>query len=220
MAQFPGRVHRGSSQQADARSAEATTITKGKGASASGSWQPIEGNYQLAWQILCEKYNDDYALKQALVAQIMKIPRCHDDNVDALTVLVENTANSIRQLASMNVPTDQWGELLTGLITWKMPGQLAEHWEQKRVPNQEPTFQELIIFPRHRIRRQSRGPLNWSRNHKRTKPTENDGASDAKKPARDLVHLRPRHELRATAKRAEGKLRMKPSVDNSRHAER
>lgn len=39
----------------------------GKGASALGPWKPIEGNYQLAWQTLCEKYNDDYALKQVLV---------------------------------------------------------------------------------------------------------------------------------------------------------
>lgn len=111
----------------------------------------------------------------------MKIPRCHDDNVEALTVLVESTANSLRQLASMNVPTDQWGEVLSGLITWKMPGQLAEQWDQKRLPNQEPTFNDLMIFLRQRIRGQSRGAQNWARTNKRANPakaTEGDGASE------------------------------------------
>lgn len=158
----------------------------GKGASALGPWKPIEGNYQLAWQTLCDKYNDDYALKQALVTQIMKIPRCIEDTGKALTVLVETTANSLRQLASMNVPTDQWGELLTGIITWKMPGQMADQWEQKRLPNQEPKFEDLMTFLRQRIRGQARSASNGARTNKRAnpaKPAEKDGASEPKKSA-------------------------------------
>lgn len=67
----------------------------------------------------------------------------------------------------MNVPTEHWSVLLTGMLTFRLPATLANQWEQKRTQNQDPTFDQFMESLKQKIRGQNRGQLSWQASRKR-----------------------------------------------------
>lgn len=113
-------------------------------AAVLGDWYPVADNYAAAWQLLCQKYDDVFAIKQNVIGGIFKLQPIHEETYDGLTHIVNVINNTLRQLAAMQVEVHTWDVMI---INWGMsilPGTTVDSWEQKRQPSHEPSLPELL----------------------------------------------------------------------------
>lgn len=106
---------------------------------------PMDGNnYQVAWKLLSDRYNNSRALIDAYLGRIMTLP-----NVTSGTPLRKEFYDPLREctqaLAKLNLPVSEWSYLLVFVILQKLPNRLRQMFEE-RYGNQEglPTFDQLL----------------------------------------------------------------------------
>lgn len=111
----------------------------GKASKTLGSWKPVAESYETAWNVLREKYEDDYLVIQGLVGQIFNIRTYDKETYDALNTVYEDVNHAMRQLATItssnSVILDQ---LLIHLSCQKLPSQTLDAWERHRSTGDEP----------------------------------------------------------------------------------
>lgn len=111
-----------------------------------GNWPPTAINYMKAWNSLAQKFEDPYQLEQALVRDIMTIPRAQEETHAALRKIIDTTSNTIRQLEAMMVPVKSWDTMLISVVLFRLPRSTADAWEQRRDVNKKPTLANLLAF--------------------------------------------------------------------------
>ncbi|XP_055846939.1 uncharacterized protein LOC129912630 [Episyrphus balteatus] len=117
-----------------------------------GSWQPLAVNYKKAWESLENKYEDPYRLEQALVSDLLKLSSLRDESHEGLRQIIDTTSNTLRQLEAMHVPVQHWDTFVIGLILCRLPRNVADAWEQKRIVANKPNLADLMAFLEGRAR--------------------------------------------------------------------
>lgn len=128
------------------------TACVGQGAKALGNWPMTVDNYQLAWDALQAKYDDTYAAKARLIAEIYKIPRQGEETYDGLRTLIDTPKMALRQLQSMGERTELWDLPFVQTILFKAPQKVNEEFERERRKDVEPTLEMLYAWLEGRAR--------------------------------------------------------------------
>ena len=125
--------------------------TSGEAAGAIHSIGTTADNYYIAWEALCERFNNRDLIIETHVKSLFEISSVHRESATALRALIDDASKHIRCLKNLNEPTDNWNTLIIYLISNKLDTTTRRLWETKRRDlERRPTFDDLSKFLQER----------------------------------------------------------------------
>ncbi|KYN23208.1 hypothetical protein ALC57_04374, partial [Trachymyrmex cornetzi] len=111
-----------------------------------------EANYESAWQLLIEEYDDKQTLVYTHLHAFAHLPIMKTENVNDLRKL-HAVASSLAALKNLERPVDTWDDLLVYIMSQKFSPRTRNEWNLKRTEFAElPSYKNLNEFLTMRIR--------------------------------------------------------------------
>ncbi|XP_039304707.1 uncharacterized protein LOC105206576 [Solenopsis invicta] len=92
---------------------------KGVAAEILGSMELSAGNYDVAWNILENRFENKRVLVHHHVQALVEFSLLQKESRTGLRQLLDHTEKHVRALRKLSQPTDQWGTILVHLMTVK-----------------------------------------------------------------------------------------------------
>ncbi|XP_036145895.1 uncharacterized protein LOC118646638 [Monomorium pharaonis] len=118
-----------------------------------------EQNYEIAWDLLKERYEDERAIRKRHVQCLFELPRVHRESSNAIRDLIDHVQKHLRILQSMKLPTESWGELIISLIEKNLDSATRKRWEEHAEMHEELTTKTMIDFLQRRCQVLERAAL-------------------------------------------------------------
>lgn len=103
-------------------------------------------NYEIAWKILCERYDNKRLMIHNHIKTMFNIPNLKPDSPWALRNSVDLLSRNLRSLETMEVKTESWDPLIIYLVSNKMDQDTISQWEQCNIQGDLPSILELKSF--------------------------------------------------------------------------
>ncbi|XP_051162195.1 uncharacterized protein LOC127282137 [Leptopilina boulardi] len=105
-----------------------------------------DNNYNVAWDLLNERYNNERIIIQNHMQSIFELPNANRDSSFNLRNLVDSMLRHVRALNVLGQPTDSWDTPLICLITGKLDRDTRTEWEKSVTGSAMPTFECFSKF--------------------------------------------------------------------------
>jgi hypothetical protein len=126
------------------------TACVGRAADALGIWGHTAANYQLAWDVLNKRYENQHNIKQATITKLFSLPRLDDESYDGLNHMVNMVDSLSRQLGDMHVPVNQWDDVIFNMIMERLTNVTITAWKQAQDRDAQRTLAQLLTFTGNR----------------------------------------------------------------------
>ncbi|XP_059061027.1 uncharacterized protein LOC131853955 isoform X2 [Achroia grisella] len=104
-------------------------------------------NYQVAWDLLCERYNNNRLLINNHVQALFNATPIQKESCSSLRQLIDLINKNLRALKTLNEPTDSWDTLLVYMMSNKLDSVTSRGWEEFRNSlSQSPSLSEFCTF--------------------------------------------------------------------------
>jgi len=104
-------------------------------------------NYQVAWEIVNNRYKGDKTIIQNHVQALINFPCITKESHSSLRQLVDTTLQHIRTLKRLEQPTDSWDTIFIQLFIPKLDSNTRRKWESERADKEElPCMKDFIHF--------------------------------------------------------------------------
>lgn len=109
-------------------------------------------NYEQAWDLLNNRYQNRREIVTSTLKRLVNHPAMRSESPVELRKLVDNTMECIRSLKVMKVPVEQWDIIISYLIVDKLDRESKQQWELNIKSGEIPPLKELIEFLDQRSR--------------------------------------------------------------------
>ena len=109
-------------------------------------------NYEQAWDLLNNRYQNRREIVTSTLKRLVNHPAMRSESPAELRKLVDNTMECIRSLKVMKVPVDQWDIIISFLIVDKLDRESKQQWELNIKSGEIPPLKELVEFLDQRSR--------------------------------------------------------------------
>ena len=109
-------------------------------------------NYEQAWDLLNNRYQNRREIVTSTLKRLVNHPPMRNESPAELRKLVDNTMECIRSLKVMKVPVEQWDIIISYLIVDKLDRESKQQWELNIKSGEIPPLKELIEFLDQRSR--------------------------------------------------------------------
>ncbi|CAG9135443.1 unnamed protein product [Plutella xylostella] len=126
---------------------------EGSAAVVIQSFEFSASNYDVAWKVLCERFDNKRLLIQNHVSALFNIDPISRESSVVLKRLIDNLNKNLRALESLGEPVKQWDTLLINIVTHKLDQKTYREWEEckgRLDQNSSITFDLFIQFVRGR----------------------------------------------------------------------
>lgn len=106
-------------------------------------------NYEVAWKLLCDRFDNKRILIQNHVSALFNIQPISKESSVNLKRLIDQINKNLRALESLGEPTKHWDTLLIHIMTHKLDAKTYREWEEHKgnlVTNTRVTFDIFINF--------------------------------------------------------------------------
>ncbi|KAL0860227.1 hypothetical protein ABMA27_010534 [Loxostege sticticalis] len=93
---------------------------EGDAARILSNFEVLSDNYEEAWKILCERYNNKRSLINQHLGSLFNIQKQNTESEKSLRFLVGHVSKILRALTSLGQPTDKWDTLIIYLVASKL----------------------------------------------------------------------------------------------------
>lgn len=107
---------------------------------------PAGSNYERAWKILNERFNNNQMLISNHLKRFFNLPTLNRDEPSKLVILVDGVNELINSLPGLEEPMNTWDAILIFCIFNKLDKASQEAWKRHQNIHVKPTLQELIEF--------------------------------------------------------------------------
>lgn len=110
-------------------------------------------NYDIAWKLLCERFNNKRLLVQNHVSALFNIEPLTRESAVTLKGMIDDLHKNLRALEALGEPVKHWDTLLIHIITQKLDKTTYREWEEwkGRLDKDKPiTFDSFLTFLRNR----------------------------------------------------------------------
>lgn len=120
---------------------------QGNAAAIIKSIEFSSSGYNLAWEAVCERYNNKKLLIHNHIKALFSIEAIQKESYEKFRTLVDNFSKHLRSLEQLNQPCDQWNALLIFIMTTKLDNNTLREWERHNAKHEElPTLLDLKKF--------------------------------------------------------------------------
>jgi Protein of unknown function (DUF1759). len=130
-------------------------------------------NYEQAWDLLNDRYQNRREIVTSTLKRLVNHPPMRSDSPLELRKLVDNTMECIRSLKVMKVPVEHWDVIISYLIVDKLDRESKQQWELNIKSGDIPELSELIAF----LDKRSRALSNLSASRHRVSAADNQVTS-------------------------------------------
>lgn len=106
-----------------------------------------EESYQIAWRLLCDRYNNNKMLVNNHLRALFNIDSVQS-TPSALRSLVDSISRHLRTLNNLELSTENWDVLVIFFLSSKLDKFLQRKWEEKTNSRELPTLQDFKYFLR------------------------------------------------------------------------
>ncbi|XP_063837233.1 uncharacterized protein LOC135086442 isoform X2 [Ostrinia nubilalis] len=104
-------------------------------------------NYAMAWDLLCERYNNSRLLVNNHVQALFDVETLTKESSLLLRQLIDTVNKNIRALKTLKEPTEHWDTLIIFMISRKLDFTTSRHWEEYRnTLSGSPTLTQFCTF--------------------------------------------------------------------------
>lgn len=107
-------------------------------------------NYELAWDLLCERYNNKQLLVHNHLQSLFEHTPIQKESSNSLRELLDSITKNLRSLSSLNINTDGWDILIIHLMSAKLDKTTGKLWKECKLLNELPTLNEFKDFVKGR----------------------------------------------------------------------
>ncbi|XP_052754692.1 uncharacterized protein LOC128201521 [Galleria mellonella] len=107
-------------------------------------------NYQIAWNLLCDRYNNKRILINEHLKAIFSIEPLSKESDKGIRCLIDAFSKNLSALNSLEEPTDSWDTIIIYIAVSKLDSITAGKWEEFRSNKESPTLQNFYTFLRQR----------------------------------------------------------------------
>lgn len=103
-------------------------------------------NYNAAWELLCDRYNNNRLLIYNHVKSLFSLDSLAHENSTLIRKTIDSVYKHLRALQSVGQPTDKWDTLIIYLIQTKLDPATAREWEEfkgEEIPSLDSLKQSL-----------------------------------------------------------------------------
>lgn len=109
-------------------------------------------NYQVAWDLLCERYNNNRLLINNHVQALFSVEPISKECSRSLRNLIDITNKNIRALETLNEPTKYWDTLIIYMMSTKLDLTTSRYWlEYHNTLKDAPTLNQFCTFISNRV---------------------------------------------------------------------
>lgn len=121
---------------------------KGDAAKLLLSLEVIESNYNIAWDMLCQRYENKRVIIQAHMKSFFEVQPITKESHVSLRGIIDNANLHLRALKSMGLPVDQWDCFVIFHIASKLDPATRREWEDfsLEISTATPTANDLFSF--------------------------------------------------------------------------
>ncbi|XP_056643852.1 uncharacterized protein LOC130449836 [Diorhabda sublineata] len=123
---------------------------KGEAADIIHSLEISAANYDIAWKLLTERFENKVLLVNNHVKAIFNLPAVNKESYFALRQLFDGFIKHTRALEVLEQPVKHWDTLLIYIISNKLDSITRRDWEKKQKAETLPSLTELTTFLREK----------------------------------------------------------------------
>ncbi len=130
-----------------------------------------DGNYDVAWKTLSERYENNRELLFTLLKRLFNQTAITTATSTALRSLVDTTKECVRSLEVLTRPTQHWDDILIYVLISKLDLSSRAFWEQTLPDTSIPTLSKVYEFLEQRARALEACPVE-TRQQQQTRPQQ------------------------------------------------
>ncbi|XP_062704266.1 uncharacterized protein LOC134286638 [Aedes albopictus] len=108
-------------------------------------------NYQVAWNLLVDHYQNPVLLKQSYVDSLFEFPSLKRESASELHSLVEKFEANVRVLKQLGEKTEFWDILLIRMLSSRLDPTTRRDWEEHSSTKANVAFNDLTSFIQRRV---------------------------------------------------------------------
>lgn len=142
--------------------------------------QVTERNYDSAWEILQNRYENKRLLVDHELKKIFSLSKITIENSKSIKHLIDTTNECLQSLSNLDISIEEWDPLIVFMTVQKLPTETHQLWEQSQLTDDVASFKDLNTFLVRRFKtldiiNQSKPPATYT--HRRTNSfvTNNSG---------------------------------------------
>ncbi|XP_065085731.1 uncharacterized protein LOC135707774 [Ochlerotatus camptorhynchus] len=108
-------------------------------------------NYQVAWNLLLDHYQNPVRLKQSYVDSLFEFPSVKKESASELHSLVEKFEANVKVLHQLGEKTEYWDILLIRMLSIRLDPTTRRDWEEHASTLNAVSFQNLTTFIQRRV---------------------------------------------------------------------
>ncbi|XP_059053595.1 uncharacterized protein LOC131847882 [Achroia grisella] len=126
-----------------------TSYLEGDAARVISNLEVSSNNYETAWNLLCERYDNKRQLIKHHLDSLLNLQNIVRESDKALRFLVDHVTKNLRALGNLGQPTDKWDILIIHIMSSKLDNNTLRKWEEWRgtlddIPNLK-QFSKFLI---------------------------------------------------------------------------
>ncbi|XP_071577848.1 uncharacterized protein [Temnothorax nylanderi] len=107
-------------------------------------------NYNVAWRLLKERYDNKRVIVHTHVKAIMELPSMTKENAVELRQIANGATKHIHALQALRRPVAYWDDLLIYVLVSKLDSLTSREWQISLTGSDLPTLKQLLDFIAHR----------------------------------------------------------------------
>ncbi|XP_062529317.1 uncharacterized protein LOC119629802 [Bombyx mori] len=120
---------------------------EGEAAHVISNLEVSSANYDEAWQLLCERYNNEKQLISNHLNSLCNLQPVSRDSSKDLKFLIDHISKNLRALNTLGEPTASWDTLVIHLVTSKLDSSTNFKWEEHRSNfKRSPSLKDFFCF--------------------------------------------------------------------------
>lgn len=125
---------------------------RGTAADRIKSLQICDVNYEIAWKLLHERYENKQILMKNHIKAIFELPILSKETHTGLNQILDGLEKNLNALKVLNRPTEHWDDLIIYIISSKFDNTTRRAWESRADSQTIPTLETLKLFLEERCR--------------------------------------------------------------------
>lgn len=102
-------------------------------------------NYRVAWDLLCDRYNNKRLLISNQMKSLFNMENISKESDKSLRLMIDNVTRNLRGLKALEQPVDYWDTIIIHLSVNKLDHATSRRWEEHKSSLEEvPTLDEFF----------------------------------------------------------------------------
>ncbi|XP_036145647.1 uncharacterized protein LOC118646570 [Monomorium pharaonis] len=119
---------------------------KGDAAQIIESLATSAENYEIAWNLVVERFDNKRIIIQNHVRSLFELPNIAKESLTGLRALMDGALRHLRALKTLGLQTEHWDAMLIQLIIFKVDRNTHKEWERSIDGTEMPSLEDLWKF--------------------------------------------------------------------------